>query len=377
MVGIKEDFAEFYQGYGEEGKNAIWQEHSQTFHSFWQQRIMSGTRAPNDAEIDEIVRLLDKKGKGNSPGDEAVAKVMVPQGAWRRMFNHFSEQKSLRNAMNLAISAPDPEGRAKAIDEIYKCNTENKNNLTGKTGSAISAFLALSNPMERLSIVSLKDRALIMGFLGLDLAGLDEMTTGEKVVRTENVIMEYFKANRLTSNARTISVFLYAAGRKEDWRSGLTQDSTVPEIKSGTKPAPAFSDEQLLFYMESQLEDFLVENWDKTELGKKYALIEENGDLVSQQYKTDIGIIDILAKEKGTDTYVVIELKRNQTSDDTVGQIARYMGWIDEHRAKTPNTRGVIIAGKYDDKLNYALKKIKDVEVFIYKVDFQLEEHKR
>jgi len=38
-----------------------------------------------------------------------------------------------------------------------------------------------------------------------------------------------------------------------------------------------------LFYMESQLEDFIIENWDKTELGKKHDLIVEDGDLVSHR----------------------------------------------------------------------------------------------
>ena len=31
---------------------------------------------------------------------------------------------------------------------------------------------------------------------------------------------------------------------------------------------------------------------------------------------------DILAKDKATNSHIVIELKRNQTSDDTVGQLA-------------------------------------------------------
>ena len=34
----------------------------------------------------------------------------------------------------------------------------------------------------------------------------------------------------------------------------------------------------------------------------------------SQQFPTDIGRIDILAKDKSDGCYVVIELKRNQTS---------------------------------------------------------------
>ena len=48
----------------------------------------------------------------------------------------------------------------------------------------------------------------------------------------------------------------------------------------------------------SQLEDFLIENWEGTELGQKYDLIKEEGELKSQQYKTDIGRIDILVQDK-------------------------------------------------------------------------------
>ena len=131
-----------------------------------------------------------------------------------------------------------------------------------------------------------------------------------------------------------------------------------------------------LFYMEQQLEDFIIENWANTEFGKKYDLIYEEGELKSQQYKTDIGRIDILAKDKTNGSYVVIELKRNQTSDDTVGQIARYMGWVKEH-LEDELVKGVIIAGKYDEKLFYAQRTLKNIEVFLYEVDFKLKEYRR
>ena len=130
-----------------------------------------------------------------------------------------------------------------------------------------------------------------------------------------------------------------------------------------------------LFYMEQQLEDFIIENWEGTEFGKKYDLIYEDGDLKSQQYRTDIGRIDILAKDKNNQSYVVIELKRNQTSDDTVGQITRYMGWIEE-KLGDENVKGIIVAGKYDEKLYYAQKRLKDIEVFLYEVNFKLNEYK-
>lgn len=128
---------------------------------------------------------------------------------------------------------------------------------------------------------------------------------------------------------------------------------------------------QGLFYMEKQLEDFIIFNWNETQLGKRFDLIYEDGEMRSQQYRTDIGPIDILAKDKETGEYVVIELKKDQTSDDTVGQLARYMGWVSEVLGGS-RIKGVIIAGKYDKKLDYALKMVPNVQVFLYEVDFKL-----
>ena len=130
-----------------------------------------------------------------------------------------------------------------------------------------------------------------------------------------------------------------------------------------------------LFYMESQLEDFIIQNWNESEFGKKYNLIIEDGELQSQQYRTDIGPIDILAKDKVTDEYVVIELKRNQTGDQTIGQIARYMQWVEENLSK--NVKGVIVCGKWDEKLDYARKRMGDVEVLLYELNFSLKEYKK
>ena len=111
-------------------------------------------------------------------------------------------------------------------------------------------------------------------------------------------------------------------------------------------------------------------------IGQKYNLIYEDGELKSQQYITDIGRIDILAKDKNDNSYVVIELKRNQTSDDTVGQITRYMGWIEE-KLKDSNVKGIIVAGKYDERLYYAQRMLKNIEVFLYEVNFKLNEYRR
>ncbi len=142
------------------------------------------------------------------------------------------------------------------------------------------------------------------------------------------------------------------------------------EIKNEESPIS-----QGLFYMEKQLEDFIIANWDKTEFGKKYDLIYEDGVLISQQFPTTIGKIDILAIDKKTKNHVVIELKKNQTSDDTVGQLSRYMGWIKEHK-KDEGVKGIIVAGKFDEKLKYAKTMLQNSEAFLYEVDFKIKEYK-
>lgn len=129
-----------------------------------------------------------------------------------------------------------------------------------------------------------------------------------------------------------------------------------------------------LFYMEQQLEDFIISNWESTSLGKEYELIYEDGTLTSQQYITPVGRMDILAKDKKTGSYVVIELKRNQTSDDTIGQITRYMGWVKQELGDN-GVKGVIIAGSYDQRLDYARVMMPELDVFIYEVQFNLKEY--
>jgi hypothetical protein len=59
-----------------------------------------------------------------------------------------------------------------------------------------------------------------------------------------------------------------------------------------------------------------------------------------------------------------------------MGQVMRYMGWVKE-KLNDNNVRGIIVAGKYDERLDYARKILPDLEVFIYEVKFNLKEYKK
>jgi restriction system protein len=129
---------------------------------------------------------------------------------------------------------------------------------------------------------------------------------------------------------------------------------------------------------EKHLEDFIVRNFDQIfqgqlELYKDEGAVGQQYPIVSTEGKA-IGYIDILAKEPGTDSYVVIELKRGRGSDRVVGQVLRYIGWVAENLCQTEEkVKGLIICREGSENLDYALKMVEAfIEVNRYRVDFQL-----
>ncbi len=73
------------------------------------------------------------------------------------------------------------------------------------------------------------------------------------------------------------------------------------------------------FALEEHLEDFLVANWQSTELARNYEIVSEDGEIIGQQYPTDTGPIDILAMHKNNKEFLVVELKKERASDSVIG----------------------------------------------------------
>lgn len=127
------------------------------------------------------------------------------------------------------------------------------------------------------------------------------------------------------------------------------------------------------FALEKHLEDFLVQNWKQTELGKDFDIFEEDGELVGQQYQSDTGPMDILAIKKDKSQLLVLELKKGRASDAVVGQVLRYMGYVKQELAE-PNqsVKGVIIALEDDTRIKRALAMTPDISFYRYEVSFKL-----
>ena len=148
-------------------------------------------------------------------------------------------------------------------------------------------------------------------------------------------------------------------------------------IGGNRPPAIIATDESIedpsVFALEKHLEDFLVQNWKQTELGKHYDIYEADGELAGQQFPSDTGPIDILAVSKDKKTLLVVELKKGRASDNVVGQIQRYMGYVKEELAEeNQQVKGAIIALEDDIKIKRALAVTNNIEFYRYQVSFRL-----
>ena len=125
------------------------------------------------------------------------------------------------------------------------------------------------------------------------------------------------------------------------------------------------------FAMEKYLEEFIEVNFDKIDFGADLTLYQDEEN-TGRQYTTSVGRIDLLAVDDVKKEFVVIELKKGRSSDAVVGQISRYMGWIKDNLVGDYSVRGIIIAKEKDDRLDYSLKIIPDVDLFLYNVHFDI-----
>lgn len=369
-----ESLRTFCDSYDYSEKSRTWKQNSEIFKEIWKNKINKGSGTKSD--FDEIVFLIDSNARGRTKNDDVVAKTYIRYGTWYRMFGDVTSKMDLRSLMDKIFSSTDYNEIQGFLNDIVSINEKNKNGLTGESGIILNSLLFLNNPKLFISSVSLRHRIDIIHFFSFDeLSNYEQLTFGEKIIKTNEIILNGFKAKMTELEItvdfddyifpRLITEFIYSDSirnliwkkNEEDMPLEITDENNI---------------EKQNFYLEKYLENFLFTNWESMELGKKYEIIVENGEPVSLQYRTDIGIIDLLVKDKSSGDYLVIELKRAQTSDDTIGQVTRYMGWVKKNLAGNKGVHGLIIAESFDEKIKYSLTMVKDIELMSYHIQFKL-----
>jgi len=127
--------------------------------------------------------------------------------------------------------------------------------------------------------------------------------------------------------------------------------------------------QQTEFAYESDLRDYLAKNLTIIEPGLR--LYQDEG-ISGVEFPVGGRFIDILAIDK-QNNYIVIELKVSKGYDRVIGQLLRYMAWIEKNQAEpTQKVRGIIIAREISGDLHLAASKIPDVELFEYDLSVSL-----
>lgn len=149
---------------------------------------------------------------------------------------------------------------------------------------------------------------------------------------------------------------LYDPAKHGEILSGPTGDQAEPEPTAEEAVEVSVS-------LERDLEEYL---------SKSLPTLEPKLELVERQYKTGVGLLDILAKDGNGDP-VVIEIKAGEARDSAIGQISGYVAWLGKNRPFGSRVRGMLIAAGFSERAKYASESVPDLRLLRFIVKFEFE----
>ncbi|SDG95122.1 hypothetical protein SAMN05216466_106161 [Paraburkholderia phenazinium] len=154
------------------------------------------------------------------------------------------------------------------------------------------------------------------------------------------------------------------AVRRTDDETGEDVDSP-PEVDAVEPVDDGFGGGA--FALESHLRDYLARNPPGTTTHGALSLFVDADGRDGVEYQTDCGPADLVFLDRDGN-FVVFELKLGRGPDAALGQVQRYMGWIEHHLAQGKTVSGVIVANAISEKLKYAGKVAPRVQLMEYKL---------
>jgi hypothetical protein len=262
---------EFLKTYDAPRMDQLWKHQQEAFRSFWVSRVLDATSAPlSEDECDVIIRILDTSAKGHTKDSEAVARVMVPQGAWRRMLKEFRANQKLASLISRIFETDNLDQKGRLLDELYDVNKGQKNHLTGPSANAINAFLVAYDPFNNLSVVSLKDRLALIEFLELPSPfDSENVTIGTRIVQSNTILYNGLQAAGVPGSARTVSRFCYSEPVRPLWKSEHTVKRTD---KSVSVSVPSDADDEESEADRDEIRDSLQVQASLAEIGSRMGL---------------------------------------------------------------------------------------------------------
>lgn len=148
----------------------------------------------------------------------------------------------------------------------------------------------------------------------------------------------------------------------------IIQEIITPIDQTSKTITKTISSKSSAYAKEKELEKFMIKNWEEISLSENYDLVPNKSTGKPGQNWAGSGPLDILAIKKDKSELLVIELKKGQASDEVVGQITRYMGWIKKNLASdNQEVKGLIIALEEDRNIRLSLDVVNNVKFLRYK----------
>jgi RecB family endonuclease NucS len=122
------------------------------------------------------------------------------------------------------------------------------------------------------------------------------------------------------------------------------------------------------FAFERDLRNYLVRNLATIEPDLK---LYEDEEITGVEFPVGGRFIDILAVDKDG-AYVVLELKVSRGYDRVIGQLLRYMTWIEENMEPGRPVRGIIVAKEITSDLKMEAARVNDINLIEYEISFKL-----
>ena len=219
-------FTQFLNTYNQQKSSETWQAQSNIFQKFWKEKIFDDqTELSIPDDLIPIVQILDIKGAGKKESEqrfEGVAYTNVYQNTWYKIFSALKKDKEKKNLVNDIFNAEIEEDLISLLDGLFELNKVNRiPALIGNNAIVINVFLFAYNPKDNISMVSLADRYNLIDFFNLgDSTTIINLSYGNKIVRSRDLVLSFKEKYQMDIDNRGISCFFYYDPMKEIWKTG-------------------------------------------------------------------------------------------------------------------------------------------------------------
>ncbi|MBX9769889.1 MAG: hypothetical protein K2X29_00875, partial [Candidatus Obscuribacterales bacterium] len=234
---------------------------------------------------EDFCAFLDKENNHHWSGLNRHPKIYQDMNRLKTALTYLvDDSKSIERRLDQAISTVPGMGKAIATAILFVCFPE-KYGVWNQTSESA---------MRRLNIFPEKDWG---------------ESKGQQYTKINELLVSI--ATQLQTDLWTLDALWWFIETSSKQQGILANQP--PQIVS----EPELTSNGQRFRLEQHLHDFIFDNWDNIDLGKDWEIYGEDGDPdIGYKYRTrDAGEIDILAKHRTEPRWLVVELKRDQSSD--------------------------------------------------------------